>query len=198
MSKTFPCPHCGCQIFLVNNIVCQNCFAEMLAYGVAQVEFKVALNNSQDFYTGISSRTAETAKTSFVASPLLEARLCSNEVFAVYPAAGMLKNKPLLVLCNSDAAELETIPQRHPQIDRPFSRFFIKGMTYSALGNSLVYALIQPPVWQLFGSLFLFAGLYAFYSRKEIATGTARKEGLKKQRQLQSQLIEELVPHDPN
>jgi hypothetical protein len=176
----FSCPYCDYHVLLCKHIVCRNCFAEMRSCEVSSIENRTSLKEDQGFYLGI---TPTDSKIGFIAPNKLQGTLLLNQVHAVCPVNGLAKNKPLTVLY-AKGGDLNEIPQSHPQTKTLFTRFFIQGLTYSALGNSVAYVLLRPPVWQFLISLPLFAGIYVFSSRKIIATGESRKKGIKKQIQL--------------
>jgi hypothetical protein len=180
MAQFLRCPYCDFEVFFSRHIVCRNCSGEMRPHKVSSVEHRTTLNNGQDFYIGV---ILDGTKMGFSAPVGCEEALLSTQVHAVCPVNGLSKNKPLTVLY-AKGGDLSEIPQSHPQTRTLFTRFFIQGLTYSALGNSVAYVLLRPPVWQFLISLLLFVGIYVFSSRKIIATGESRKKGIKKQIQL--------------
>lgn len=179
----FFCPYCNDRILVtLDYIVCPSCRGQMRSAPVTNLEYRVSLDKERDLYVGSLPPKDEEAAGSIVKMivPLgVTSQIYDAEIRAVFPASGMAKRSPLVV-CVGDSE----LSQPHPQTDRPFTRFFVKGLLYSALGNVIPYILIRPPVWMLWGFTFAFAGVYYYFSRKIPATGPAARKAIHAQNQI--------------
>jgi uncharacterized protein YbaR (Trm112 family) len=184
----FMCPYCNDRtLATLDYIVCPSCRGQMRSVPVKNLEHRVSLDKDRDLYVGSLPPKDSAGPTVKVIVPVgVAPQIYEAEVCAVFPTSGMAKRSPLLV-CAGD----QEFPQPHPQTDRPFTRFFIKGLLYSGVCNVVPFALIRPPVFIFWLSTFAFAGVYYYCSRKIAATCNAANKAI------QAQLLVK-KNHDPN
>jgi hypothetical protein len=165
---------------------CSHCFAEMKALSISNVEHAVNLDKDKDLYKGILPNSS---MVRIVAPTKVYAKIIESRLHAIFPAKGMAVQRPLAIIMErttiqgqSDKALIaDSFIQPHPQLDKPFDRFFIKGLLYSGLGNAIAFSFIRPPIWMFWIALFAFAGVYYYYSRKIPILASDRSKLIKKQ-----------------
>jgi hypothetical protein len=147
----FSCPYCSEVSLQVSaRIICQ-CRAEMRSVQIDGIEEISLIDKDSSLYLGSGGEKLLMPPALVLKPPL----------YAIYPVNGMQRSSPLLVCGESDYYF-----QQHPQLDTPFTRFFVKGLLYSGIGNAVLFALLHPPVWVFWVSLLAWAGIYYYFSRK--------------------------------
>lgn len=147
----FPCPYCNeVNIYVSERIIC-NCRAEMRSVQIDGIEEISLIDKDTSLYLG-------SCKEKLLLPPAL---VLNHPLYAIYPVNGMGRKSPLLVCGESDY-----YLQPHPQLDTPFTRFFVKGLLFSGMGNVILLAFLHPPIAVFWISLLIWAGVYFYYSRK--------------------------------
>lgn len=174
---TFDCPYCGkYTLTIAPRIVCPNCRGAMKSAELHDLENRTLLKSGKDLFT---AKTADDFTVKFTS--LNFGSIFSSTLYAVFPAQGMATRSPLTIVFDR-----EDFPQDHPQLDRPFTRFFIKGLLYSVFWNIIPFAIFNPPVIIFWLSTVAFAGAYYYFSRKIIAQGATAIKLIVAQQQSES------------
>jgi hypothetical protein len=154
---------------------------------VSEVEHAVNLDKGKDLYRGT---LPDSKMVRIIAPPKAYAKIIESKLHAIFPVKGMGVKSPLAIIMERLAPEAQpdtvmvaySFPQPHPQLDKPFDRFFIKGLLYSGIGNAIAFAFIHPPIWMFWIALFAFAGVYYYCFRKVPIDPADRKKLVNKQK----------------
>jgi hypothetical protein len=147
----FPCPYCHeVNIHVSKRMICQ-CRAEMRSVQVDDIEETTLIDKDTSLYLGSGGEKLLLPPALVLKPPL----------YVIYSVNGMQRSSPLLVCGESDYYF-----QPHPQLETPFTRFFVKGLLYSGIGNAILFAFLHPPILVFWISLFAWAGIYYYFSRK--------------------------------
>ena len=171
----FVCPYCADRsLKLQSLIVCPKCQMGMRAFPVSEVELRVVLDKGKAVYSGeLPEDSARGSSLRFILPDAGSIRPFHAAIHAVYPVKGILKTSPIAILLDDDVCL-----QDHPQLDKPFTTFFVKGLLYSGILNAIPLIFMRPPIWIFWISTFLFAGVYSYYARKTPMTGPEAKQAL--------------------
>jgi hypothetical protein len=157
------CPYCEeTPIPQSKAMKCAGCGACMKAERVVDIEERAKTDDCKTLYVGISSLRKKPVKMILLSK--IPQEFFESDVYAIYPTGGLGANSPLVIAGNL-ASEYQ-YSQPHPQLDTPFTRFFVKGLLYSAFANSILYIIFGPPAWMFWASTLSWAGVYYYLTRK--------------------------------
>jgi hypothetical protein len=157
------CPYCEqWQIPLSKAMKCAGCGACVKAERVLDIEERAKIDDRKTLYVGTSSLKKKPVKMILLSQ--VPQDFFEGEVYAIYPTGGLGTNSPLTI-AGMLASEYQ-YAQPHPQLDTPFTRFFVKGLLYSAFANSILYLVFGPPAWMFWASTWAWAGVYYYFTRK--------------------------------
>jgi hypothetical protein len=141
---------------------CSGCGACVKAGQVVNIAEAAFIDQQKTLYVGTSSLKKTPVK--MILPSKVPQEFFESEVYAIYPVGGLGTNSPLLISGKSGFEHQYTQP--HSQLDTPFTRFFVKGLLYSAFGNSILYLVFGPPAWMFWISTLAWAGIYYNFTRK--------------------------------
>jgi hypothetical protein len=157
------CPYChNASISIAKTMKCPSCRACLKAEKVLGIEERSQIESLKSLYVGTSFLKKKPVK--MILPSTIPQEFFDGEVYAIYPIAGLGFNS-LLAIGGKLASEYQ-YAQSHPQLDTPFTRFFVKGLLYSAFANSILYLIFGPPAWMFWASTFAWAGVYHYFTRK--------------------------------
>jgi hypothetical protein len=148
------CPYCQEMAVIPAKLTkCSACRVQLRLRQIENIEERVEVNALNSFFVGTSEER--------IVKMILPASFIGPSAFAFFPTHGIGVNSPL-----SFFTEKNNYPQSHPQLESPFTRFFVKGMLFSGLGNLIPFMLFAPPIWMFWVSTFAWATVYYYFTRK--------------------------------